>query len=69
MHFRDQVSHPNDVNVQACAQGDGFGNEMDATVALRAGVEAEGAEANAFVVAFYAALAPMQVRPLPLQCL
>lgn len=47
--------------LQACAEGDGFGTEMDASAALRAGVEAEGAEANAFVCSFFAALTPMQV--------
>lgn len=47
--------------LQACAAGDGFGTEMDASAALRAGVEAEGAEANDFVCSFYAMLTPTQV--------
>ena len=47
--------------LQACAEGDGFGTEIDASAALRAGVEAEGAEANDFVCSFYALLTPTQV--------
>lgn len=46
---------------QASLSGAGLLPAVDASAALRVGMEAEGAEANAFVCTFYAALTPLQV--------
>lgn len=46
---------------QASLGGAGLLPAVDASAALRVGMEAEGAEANAFVCTFYAVLTPLQV--------